>query len=162
MVIELYHGSLDRVEFPEVREPNRTLDYGAGFYLTSSREQAENWVRRKFKGDISQGWLNVYEYRPEAESTLSVLSFDTPDEQWLDFVMANRMDKDFTHDYDIVKGPVANDRVYASFALYEAGLLSKQALISELKAYRLVNQILIHTEVALKAISFIKAEMINK
>lgn len=104
----------------------------------------------------------MYEYLPEIESDLSVLSFDIPDEQWLDFVMANRMNKDFTHDYDIVKGPVANDRVYASFALYEAGLLNKQTLISELKTYKLVNQILIHTEKALAAIRFIEAVEITK
>lgn len=76
--------------------------------------------------------------------------------------MANRMDKNFIHSYDIVKGPVADDRVYASFALYEAGLLNKEALITELKAYKLVNQILLHTEVALKSIQFIKAEKILK
>lgn len=34
--------------------------------------------------------------------------------------------------------------------------------ISELKAYKLVNQVLIHTRTALKAIQFIKAEMIRK
>lgn len=160
--MKLYHGSIERVESPEIRIPNRTLDYGAGFYLTSSREQAENWVRRKFKGDIVRGWLNVYEYDSDVEARLSVLSFDKPDGRWLDFVMANRVNKDFTHSYDIVKGPVANDRVYASFALYEAGLLSREALILELKAYRLVNQILLHSEAALKTINFIKAEEILK
>lgn len=160
--MKLYHGSIEKVELPEIRTPNRTLDYGAGFYLTSSYDQAESWVRRKFKGDIVRGWLNVYEYNPDLETELSVLSFERPDEQWLDFVMANRMDRDFMHNYDIVKGPVANDRVYASFALYEAGILGKQALISELKAYRLVNQILLHSVDALKAIRFIKAEEILK
>lgn len=160
--MELYHGSIEKVELPEIRTPNRTLDYGAGFYLTSSYDQAESWVRRKFKGDIVRGWLNVYEYNPDLETELSVLSFEKPDEQWLDFVMANRMDRDFMHNYDIVKGPVANDRVYASFALYEAGILGKQALISELKAYKLVNQILLHSVDALKAIRFIKAEEILK
>lgn len=160
--MELYHGSIERVESPEIRTPNRTLDYGAGFYLTSSREQAENWVRRKFKGKIVRGWLNIYDYSQELEANLSVLSFDKPDERWLDFVMANRMDKDFSHSYDIVKGPVANDRVYASFALYEAGILGKEALISELKAYKLVNQILLHSEAALDAIRFIDAEEILK
>lgn len=160
--MELYHGSIDRVESPEIRMPNRTLDYGAGFYLTSSRQQAESWVRRKFKGDIVRGWLNVYDYDTEIEAELSVLSFDKPDEQWLDFVMANRMDKEFVHEYDIVKGPVANDRVYASFALYEAGILGKDALIAELKAYKLVNQILLHSEAALMTIRFINAEEILK
>lgn len=46
--------------------------------------------------------------------------------------------------------------------MHEAGLLDKQALISELKAYKLVNQILIHSEAALSAIRFINAEMIKK
>lgn len=48
----LYHGSLEIVATPEIRKPNRTLDYGEGFYLTSSADQAEAWVRRKLKGDI--------------------------------------------------------------------------------------------------------------
>lgn len=152
----------NRPKSPEIRMPNRTLDYGAGFYLTSSRQQAESWVRRKFKGDIVRGWLNVYDYDTEIEAELSVLSFDKPDEQWLDFVMANRMDKEFVHEYDIVKGPVANDRVYASFALYEAGILGKDALIAELKAYKLVNQTLLHGEAALRTIRFINAEEILK
>lgn len=160
--MKLYHGSTDLVETPEIRIPDRTLDYGAGFYLTSSYKQAESWVRRKLKGSVVRGWVNVYDYDERMETGLSVLSFDKPDEQWLDFVMANRMDKDFTHSYDIVKGPVANDRVYASFALYEAGIISKTILIAELKTYRLVNQILLHSEEALQTISFIKAEEIIK
>ncbi len=85
-----------------------------------------------------------------------------PDEKWLDFVMANRMNRNFTHTYDIVKGPVADDRVYASFALYEAGLLNKQSLIAELKAYKLVNQILLHTEASLASIKFLTAYKISK
>lgn len=160
--MKLYHGSIDIVESPEIRVPNRTLDYGGGFYLTSSRRQAENWVRRKFRNGITCGWLNIYEYNADLEAELSILYFNKPDERWLDFVMANRMDKDFSHSYDIVRGPVANDRVYASFALYEAGLLSKEALISELKTYKLVNQILLHSVAALKAIKFIQAEEILK
>ncbi len=93
---------------------------------------------------------------------MSVLIFENPDEKWLDFVMANRMNRDFTHTYDIVKGPVADDRVYASFALYEAGLLNKQSLIAELKAYKLVNQILLHTEASLASIKFLTADKISK
>ena len=43
--MKLYHGSLEIVDFPEIREPNRTLDYGSGFYTTTSFRQAEDWVR---------------------------------------------------------------------------------------------------------------------
>ena len=158
----LYHGSLETVRTPEIREPNRTLDYGAGVYMTSSFEQACKFVKSKLKDNIACGYVNLYEYDPSFEASLKTLEFATPSEDWVDFVMANRMDKNFTHDYDIVKGPVANDKVYASFALYEAGLINKNELIAELRAYKLVNQILLHTEKALVTVSFIEAKEITK
>lgn len=158
----LYHGSLEIVTEPEIRKPNRTLDYGEGFYMTSSSEQAEAWVRRKLKGDVTLGYVNVYEYDEDMEKVLDTLVFETPDEAWLDFVMANRMNVAFQHGYDIVKGPVANDRVYASFALYEAGLIDKKELINELRAYKLVNQILIHTARALPSVRWIEAKEVKK
>lgn len=64
-------------------------------------------------------------------------------------------------DYDVVDGPVANDKVYAAFALYEGGLLDRQSLIAELKACKLVDQYLFHTEKALKTIKFIDAKTIR-
>ncbi len=158
----LYHGSIDIVAAPEIREPNRTLDYGKGFYLTSSAQQTEAWVRRKLKDDITLGYVNTYEYDEDMEAMFETLVFELPDEAWLDFVMANRMNPDFKHNYDIVKGPVANDRVYASFALYEAGLLDKHELINELRAYKLVNQTLIHTERALESVKWIDAKEVRK
>ena len=72
----------------------------------------------------------------------------------------NRTVRGFSHDYDIVYGPVANDKVYAAFALYEGGLLSKQNLIAELKTYTLVDQYLFHTTKSLEAITFTKAKKI--
>lgn len=49
---------------------------------------------------------------------------------------------------------MANDRVYAAFALYEGGLIDKQTLIAELKAYRLVDQYLFHTDRSLLYVRF--------
>lgn len=43
----IYHGSTDIVSVPEIREANRTLDYGCGFYTTTSFEQARQWVLRR-------------------------------------------------------------------------------------------------------------------
>lgn len=45
--MKLYHGSLEIVDKPRIMESSRTLDYGFGFYTTSSYEQAEHWVKRK-------------------------------------------------------------------------------------------------------------------
>lgn len=158
----LYHGSLERITSPEIREPNRTLDYGAGFYATTSSKQAEEWVRRRMRESLAnEGYVNEYALDLELLRHLNCLFFKSPTEEWLDFVMRNRTERGFTHDYDVVYGPVANDRVYAAFALYEGDLLNKQNLIAELKTYTLVDQYLFHTPKALESITFIKAKQIQ-
>ena len=160
--MKIYHGSIEIVERPEIRESNRTLDYGQGFYTTSSYEQAEAWVRRRMaEKRASRGYICVYELDESAMQGMNTLNFETPTEDWVDFVMKNRTQKGYVHQYDIVYGPVANDRVYASFALYEGGLINKQTLISELKTYKLVDQYLFHTEEALQALTFIEAKEVK-
>jgi hypothetical protein len=157
--MKLYHGSLESVSKPEIRESNRTLDYGKGFYATTSYKQAEDWVLRRSKEmDVSRGFVNVYEFDESALQKMKSLIFNQPTEEWVDFVHQNRTVKGFQHDYDIVYGPVANDRVYAAFALYEGGVLDKQELIRELRTYKLVDQYLFHTSPALHYLSFIEAK----
>ena len=158
-MMKVYHGSLEQVKVPEIRLSDRTLDYGFGFYTTTSYEQAVSWVKRRMKEyKVHKGYVNEYSLNEKDAKELNGLYFNEPTEEWVDFVMANRTQKDFTHHYDIVFGPVANDRVYAAFALYEGGILDKQTLIKELKTYRLVDQFLFHTPAALKTLTFIQAE----
>lgn len=160
--MKLYHGSLEIVSNPEIRTSNRTLDYGMGFYTTTSFEQAEAWVKRRIKEKkADKGYINEYELDKGALDKFNSLIFENPTDEWVDFVMANRTNKDFIHSYDIVYGPVANDRVYAAFALYEGGLLDKQTLIAELKVYKLVDQFLFHTKEALRAIVFVEAKEVT-
>ena len=156
--MKLYHGSLEVVSEPRIITPNRTLDYGRGFYTTTSYEQAEQWVRRRKGSQHSVGYVNVYELADVLPDEIKQLRFDTPTEEWVDFVMRNRTEKGFEHSFDIVYGPVANDRVYAAFALYESNLLDKEGLIRELRTYELVDQFLFHTEQSLQHLTFIEAK----
>ena len=156
--MKLYHGSLEVVSEPRIITPNRTLDYGRGFYTTTSYEQAEQWVRRRKGSQHSVGYVNVYELADVLPDEIMQLRFDTPTEEWVDFVMRNRTEKGFEHSFDIVYGPVANDRVYAAFALYESNLLDKEGLIRELRTYELVDQFLFHTEQSLQHLTFIEAK----
>ncbi|WP_291528073.1 DUF3990 domain-containing protein [Bacteroides sp. UBA939] len=157
--MKLYHGSLEIVREPHIIISTRTLDYGYGFYTTTSHEQAEQWITRK-RTSANTGYINIYEFDDELlnSAILKVLKFEKPTTDWVDFVMQNRMDKTYMHPYDLVYGPVANDKVYAAFALYESGLLDKDGLIRELKAYTLVDQMLFHTEEALRYLNFIEAK----
>ena len=154
--MRLYHGSIEIVEFPEIRKPNRTLDYGSGFYTTTDYDQAEQWARRRLRKSNSEAFVNIYEVDIDAIRKANTLWLDSPSEEGVDFVYANRNVRNFDHKYDYVYGPVANDRVYAQFALFEAGLIDKQTLIRELKAYTLVDQLLFHTPQALKSLTFIE------
>ena len=155
---KIYHGSLEVVRNPEIRQPNRSLDYGMGFYATTSYEQAEKWVRRRMDDSkVSAGYVNVYELDDDAIKQLDALLFEKPDEEWVNFVMKNRTERGFTHNHDIVYGPVADDSVYTQFTLYEGGIISMATLIQELKTYKLVDQYLFHTERALEAIRFVES-----
>ena len=157
--MKIYHGSIEIVEKPEIREANRSLDYGSGFYATTSYEQALSWVKRRAnEKKLSKGYINIYEFNKDSINNFKHLIFESATEEWLDFVMQNRIHDSYEHDYDIVYGPVANDKVYASFALFEGGFINKQALISELKTYKLVDQYLFHTEESLKTLKFIEAK----
>ena len=156
--MKLYHGSLEVVSEPRIITPNRTLDYGRGFYTTTSYEQAEQWVRRRKGAQHPVGYVNVYELAEVLPDDIKQLRFETPTEEWVDFVMHNRTERGFEHSFDIVYGPVANDRVYAAFALYESNLLDKEGLIRELRTYELVDQYLFHTEQSLQYLTFIEAK----
>lgn len=160
--MNIYHGSLEIVEYPKILQANRKLDYGEGFYTTTSETQAEEWAgRRILENKTTQGYVNVYEFDAKILTKFKSLIFTDPTEEWAKFVMANRTQKDFTHDYDIVYGPVANDRVYFQFGLYESGAISVDTLIRELKTYKLVDQYLFHTEKALTALHFVESRKIE-
>lgn len=159
--MKIYHGSLQIVEKPEIRDSERTLDYGKGFYTTTSYDQAKAWVRRRMnESKAPKGYVCVYEFDEMSLKNLNALIFTSPTEEWVDFVMKNRTQKGFVHEFDVVYGPVANDRVYAAFALFEGGFIDKQTLIQELKTYRLVDQYLFHTDKALRYIKFVEAKEI--
>lgn len=158
----VYHGSIDEVVNPEIRQPNRSLDYGAGFYTTTSYEQAKRWVERRMKDKgVAVGYVNIYELDEKLVKNMKSLFFEKPTEEWVSFVMRNRTERNFVHDYDVVYGPVADDSVYTQFVLYEGGIISLPTLIHELKTYKLVDQYLFHTEKSLLAIKFVKSEIVE-
>jgi hypothetical protein len=103
----------------------------------------------------------VYELADSLPDDIKQMRFDRPSDEWIDFVMRNRTERGFDHSFDIVYGPVANDRVYAAFALYESNLLDKEGLIRELRTYELVDQYLFHTEQSLHHLTFIEAKEVS-
>ncbi len=151
----LYHGSNIVVEKPEIREKLRALDFGAGFYLTSSREQAIRWARtvtrRRRKGNPV---LNVYELKEERMKELKILLFKTANAEWLDFVVANRKEIPVKEVYDLVIGPVANDATLPVIDDYMDGKYTRNQAVEKLLPQNLTDQYAFLTKKALSYLSF--------
>ena len=83
----LYHGSNIGVTEPQIIVSNRALDFGAGFYTTSSEDQAIRWAKlqalRRGKGVPT---VSVYEFDDTKTAALSVLRFPSADGDWLRYV----------------------------------------------------------------------------
>ena len=59
----LYQGSTDLVDKPEIRISDVYLDFGIGFYTTSSFEQAERWAMVKMRRkNVGFGYVSIYEF----------------------------------------------------------------------------------------------------
>lgn len=157
-----YHGSDTVVDAPKILEAKRPLDFGGGFYVTSNKEQAKAWAKRvAYRNNSKKYCVNIYEFDLEkAEQEVTVIKFDKADEKWLDFICANRNGKE-SFDYDIVIGPVADDKVYRVVILFENGDIDKVSALKRLKAEVLSDQILFHTEKALSYLNFIEAEVVT-
>ncbi len=159
--MKLYHGSNIAVEKPKILQSDRRLDFGTGFYLTSSYGQAERWafltVKRRGEG---KQIITSYEFDEEILSSLKVMRFEETSVEWLKFVSNNRNVKDFTNDSDIVIGPVANDRTMPVIKLYFSGIYDEAETIKRLLPQKLKDQYAFKSEKALKAL--ILSEVIER
>ena len=66
---------------------------------------------------------------------LRVLTFEGYTHEWAEFIFKNRNNRTSApvHDYDIVYGPIANDRVGVQIGRYEAGDITFDQFLENLK-----------------------------
>lgn len=136
-MITLYHGSTVDIEVIDLSKSRPNKDFGRGFYLSADRQQA--WRMGEFKAMIEGGEpvMNTFSFDEQLLSSgeLKVLTFDGYTREWADFIFMNRNNKESfpMHDYDIVYGPIANDRVGVQIGKYEAGDISFEQFLENLK-----------------------------
>ena len=125
----LYHGSNIEVTEPQIIVSNRALDFGAGFYTTSSEEQAIRWAK-----------LQALRRGDTKAAALSVLRFPSADGDWLRYVTDNRKSVYSGEKYDVVIGPVANDNTMPVISDYMAGIINEETALILLKPQKLADQ----------------------
>ncbi len=155
--MKVYHGSYAAIEKIDLDRCEVGKDFGRGFYVTNLREQAEVWATRKGKPKQTTGVVTEFDFDeniPEVME-LKVLKFENYDEKWLDFVVLNRKNisrKQQAHDYDIIEGPVADDRITEQIDYYIDGIISKEDFLKDL-IYLPSHQICFCTVQSLQALT---------
>lgn len=152
--MKLYHGTnkdFDKIDLSKSK-PNK--DFGRGFYLSADYEQALNMAQVKVE-QLETGNLVVqtYEIADDVWDNLRVLRFDNYSEEWAKFILLNRNNPTnlLVHEYDIVIGPIANDRVGVQLWKYENRSIDLPTLVHNLQYMKGVTiQYFFGTERAIK------------
>ena len=159
--MKLYHGSNMAVYEPQILVSDRKLDFGTGFYLTSSLEQAERWAKLTAeRRGIGVPTISVYEFDEAKLTELKILKFEKANKKWLDFVVANRDNTIDDQKWDMVIGPVANDRTMPVIRLFIAKVYTATEALRRLLPQKLHDQYTFKTQTALQFLKF--QEVIEK
>ena len=133
----LYHGSNMDIESIDLSRSSVGKDFGCGFYLTASKEQAERMGLRRARLYGGEKVVSSFEFDEKAarEAGMSIKDFESYSKEWADFILANRKNDTRTqiHDFDIVHGPVANDDVGYQIRRLLAGMITIDTFLEELK-----------------------------
>ncbi|MDR1830964.1 MAG: DUF3990 domain-containing protein [Candidatus Fibromonas sp.] len=136
----LYHGSNLPIENPLLLPASHPTDFGTGFYTTTNHKQAADFANRVVKLRNGVALVNIYEFNENEMEKYLILRFESPNADWLHFVVNNRMSKQIEKNYDLIIGPVANDDVYETIIAFENGIYDEQETLKRLLVRNLYNQ----------------------
>ena len=145
-MIKVFHGSFTKVDKPDLSFSRKTLDFGTGFYVTPVQEQAVDWAMRWLRRN-RPAIVNSYVFHDEMLPELGARVKDFPfyDLEWLRFVADNRagVQQDL---YDVVRGGIANDKVFNTLELFFERLISEDEALARLKFEKPNHQICIRRQ----------------
>lgn len=176
----LYHGSYCVVEYPDLEKCAVFKDFGRGFYLTTSKEQAKSFAKISATKAKSRGIIPYDEkfayisfFKVDNIDELKSFAFETADVDWLHYIVAHRKEGSFSEvrksmlDYDVISGKIANDDTNATIIAYMGNVFgtmgSEQAdkmCISLLLPERLKDQFCFRSDKAISKLEFLKSEKV--
>ncbi len=176
----LYHGSYCEVNSPQLEKCARRKDFGKGFYLTTSKEQAISFLKTALAkaeaGGIIEsgqeyGIISMFEV--QLKYKLSSFIFQDADADWLHCIAAHRKRNSFIEiekkmaKFDVIAGKIADDATNRTLVAYISGTFGKvgsktadEFCISRLLPERLKDQYCFKTEKALEYLNFLEGEKI--
>ena len=163
----LYHGSYCEVKEPDITKCAKNKDFGQGFYLTSSKEQAESFLNISIIKAIAEGRIlkeqnfgYISTFEVSIVNDIKVNIFKEADKGWLHCIAAHRKKNS-------IVGKIADDATNAVLTAYIAGVFGEigsneadEFCIKQLLPNKLKNQYCFKTDKALKCIKHIGSEKI--
>ncbi len=155
MVLKLYHVGFLEIKKPDIRFGRKNADFGQGFYLSPDLSFSRRWARAE-KG--KETYLNAYELDTEG---LRVKEFKR-DSEWFSYISKNRNNEpDALIDFDVIKGPIANDIIYDLLGVTTSGFLDDLTAIKILSMGPEYTQVVIKTDKANSSLHFISSEVLD-
>lgn len=134
--MRLYHGTNMLFDVIDLLRSKPNKDFGRGFYLSADYAQAQAMAQVKVEQlETGTPVVLTYEVDDNALEKLRVLRFNDYSEEWAKFILLNRnhFGDEAAHDYDVVIGPIANDRVGIQLWKYETHTIDLPTLVNNLK-----------------------------
>lgn len=143
----LYHGSYTKIDKPNLEKGRIDVDFGLGFYTTESELIAKKWACK-----YNQSCVNEYSFDM---SSLKVKYLGL-DKEWLNVVKTFRRGEEYAFDekYDIIIGPIADDKLFTTLDMYDMGLLSTEQAVQIMNCMNYGMQTVFKTAKALEMLTF--------
>lgn len=160
--MKLYHGSNVSIGEIDLSRGRRGKDFGQGFYLSTDKQQALLMAERTVdREEFGTPTLTTYLFDENIIRNpfeVKVKLFDKYSVEWAEFIMMNRKNKSSVqaHDYDIVFGPIANDKVGLQISRYQLQYIPMDELIRQLSFIHPTFQYFFGTERAISLLTKIE------
>ena len=157
-MITLYHGSNVQIVDIDISQSHPYKDFGQAFYLTEDRLQAQKIAIARMDIFGGKPIVNTYHFDESllSDGTLTFKRFSGYTEEWADFIFQHRDETlvpPYQHSYDVVYGPIANDRVGLQIRNYRMGNIDKAEFLRRLQYMKGITfQYAFCTELAVKTL----------
>lgn len=124
--MKLYHGSTIDIQGIDLAKSKPNKDFGRAFYLSVDEQQALKMAQFKAEFEEATPVVNVYEFDETLLQHLRYKCFKNYSVEWAHFVYDHRTEPQgrTLHDFDIVYGPIANDRIGAQITRFKQGYIT--------------------------------------
>ena len=162
-----YHGSKRGLEGAiRADRGNPAADFGAGFYMGTDAHQPQTLICGGpspvlYTLDLDPSGLKVYEFQPGLDWALFVAFCRglIPD-RFLETPFACRY-REIQGGYDLIRGKIANDRIFNTVQAFFRGELTDVALVRSLQALNLGDQVCAKTVAACARVTIVDSRMLS-